>query len=160
MATTKTDLYRSVMGDTFKKIKDGVHPGDGVLDPRWADTQRFVKKTGKLVSRQGIPHSCRNRLLGRDPHRAGRPGQDQRGDGRLRSTLSARAAYADDRADVQGLPRQRGARGRGPAGRPGQGLNARLDPHHSTMPQIQTRTMLIAIEAIAARIRQIRAELA
>lgn len=47
MALTTTELFRSVMGDGFKKIKDGVYPGDGVLDPRWTDTQRFVKKTGK-----------------------------------------------------------------------------------------------------------------
>lgn len=47
MATTTTNLYRSVMGDGFKKIQEGVYPGDGVLDPRWTDTQRFVKKTGK-----------------------------------------------------------------------------------------------------------------
>jgi hypothetical protein len=47
MATTTTDLFRSIMGDGFKKIKEGVYPGDGVLDPRWTDTQRFVKKTGK-----------------------------------------------------------------------------------------------------------------
>lgn len=47
MATTTTDLFRSIMGDAFKKIKEGVYPGDGVLDPRWTDTQRFVKKTGK-----------------------------------------------------------------------------------------------------------------
>jgi hypothetical protein len=45
MATTTTDLFRSIMGDGFKKIKEGVYPGDGVLDPRWTDTQRFVKKT-------------------------------------------------------------------------------------------------------------------
>lgn len=47
MAKTTTALYRSIMGDGFKKIQDGVYPGDGVLDPRWTDTQRFVKKTGK-----------------------------------------------------------------------------------------------------------------
>jgi hypothetical protein len=47
MATTTTDLFRSVMGDAFKRIKDGVYPGDGILDPRWTDTQRFVKRTGK-----------------------------------------------------------------------------------------------------------------
>ena len=47
MATTTTDLFRSIMGDGFKRITDGVYPGDGVLDPRWTDTQRFVKKTGK-----------------------------------------------------------------------------------------------------------------
>jgi Tse2 ADP-ribosyltransferase toxins len=47
MATTTTDLFRSVMGDAFKKIKEGVYPGDGILDPRWEDTQRFVKKTGQ-----------------------------------------------------------------------------------------------------------------
>jgi len=47
MAFTNTELFRSIMGDNFKKIKEGVYPGDGVLDPRWTDTQRFVKKTGK-----------------------------------------------------------------------------------------------------------------
>lgn len=50
MATTDVDLFRSVMGDGFKKIKDGVYPGDGVLDPRWVDTQRFVKRTGKWTT--------------------------------------------------------------------------------------------------------------
>jgi hypothetical protein len=47
MAITTTELFRSIMGDGFKKIKEGVYPGDGVLDPRWTDTQRFLKKTGK-----------------------------------------------------------------------------------------------------------------
>lgn len=47
MPITTTELFRSIMGDGFKKIKNGVYPGDGVLDPRWTDTQRFVKKTGK-----------------------------------------------------------------------------------------------------------------
>jgi hypothetical protein len=46
-ASTTTELFRSVMGDAFRRIKDGVYPGDGILDPRWEDTQRFVKKTGK-----------------------------------------------------------------------------------------------------------------
>jgi hypothetical protein len=47
VAKTITALFRSIMGDGFKKIKDGEYPGDGVLDPRWTDTQRFVKKTGQ-----------------------------------------------------------------------------------------------------------------
>lgn len=45
MPTTTTDLYRAVMGNAFKSIKKGVYPGDGVLDPRWYDTQRWVKKS-------------------------------------------------------------------------------------------------------------------
>lgn len=43
MAKTATDLYRSVMGNAFKKIELGVYPGDGVLDPRWEATSYFHK---------------------------------------------------------------------------------------------------------------------
>ena len=49
MATTTTDLYRSVMGNTFKKIRIGVYPGDGVLDPRWETTKYFSKKRNKMM---------------------------------------------------------------------------------------------------------------
>lgn len=44
MPKTTTDLYRSVMGDTFKSIKVGVYPGDGVLDPRWVESEYFNKR--------------------------------------------------------------------------------------------------------------------
>lgn len=55
MATTDTDLYRSVMGNTFKKITIGVYPGDGVLDPRWKDTEYYSKKHGRMmVSRADV----------------------------------------------------------------------------------------------------------
>ena len=50
MPTTKTDLYRSVMGNTFKSIKIGLYPGDGVLDPRWESTQYFNKKRDQMVT--------------------------------------------------------------------------------------------------------------
>lgn len=50
MATTATDLYRSVMGNAFKTIKVGVYPGDGVLDPRWEDSEYFSKKLGRMVT--------------------------------------------------------------------------------------------------------------
>ena len=50
MPTTATDLYRSVMGNAFKSIKQGVYPGDGVLDPRWYDTQRWVKKSSSWTT--------------------------------------------------------------------------------------------------------------
>lgn len=49
MATTNTDLYRSVMGDRFKEIEVGVYPGDGVLDPRWDSTERFSRKLNRTV---------------------------------------------------------------------------------------------------------------
>jgi len=49
MAITGTHLYRSVMGNDFKKIKLGVYPGDGVLDPRWETTQYFNRKRNKTV---------------------------------------------------------------------------------------------------------------
>lgn len=55
MATTDCDLYRSVMGNSFKKIKHGVYPGDGVLDPRWETTEYFSKKRNKtLISRADV----------------------------------------------------------------------------------------------------------
>ncbi|WP_189046195.1 Tse2 family ADP-ribosyltransferase toxin [Aliidongia dinghuensis] len=50
MATTTTNLYRSVMGNAFKSIKVGVYPGDGVLDPRWEETQYFNKRRGEWVT--------------------------------------------------------------------------------------------------------------
>lgn len=50
MATTSTDLYRSVMGNSFKSIKVGVYPGDGVLDPRWESTEYFSRKLNKMVT--------------------------------------------------------------------------------------------------------------
>ena len=50
MATTSTDLYRSVMGNVFKRIEIGVYPGDGVLDPRWEPTEYFSKKLGRMVT--------------------------------------------------------------------------------------------------------------
>lgn len=50
MATTDTDLYRSVMGNAFKSIKVGFYPGDGVLDPRWEDTQYYSNKLKKMVT--------------------------------------------------------------------------------------------------------------
>jgi hypothetical protein len=49
MATTNTDLYRSVMGNAFKKIKVGSYPGDGILDPRWETTEYFSKKRNKMM---------------------------------------------------------------------------------------------------------------
>jgi len=49
MATTETDLYRSVMGNSFKRITVGVYPGDGVLDPRWEPSAYFSKKFNKTV---------------------------------------------------------------------------------------------------------------
>lgn len=49
MATTDTDLYRSIMGNDFKRIKVGIYPGDGVLDPRWQDTTYFSKKLNRNV---------------------------------------------------------------------------------------------------------------
>jgi len=52
MATTNTDLYRSVMGNDFKIIKLGVYPGDGVLDPRWESKQYFSNKLKKMVTSQ------------------------------------------------------------------------------------------------------------
>ena len=57
MATTTTDLYRSVMGDAFKKvkIKTGQYPGDGILDPRWTSTSYVRKRDGKtMVSRADV----------------------------------------------------------------------------------------------------------
>lgn len=49
MATTGTDLYRSVMGEGFKRIEIGIYPGDGVLYPRWEPTEYFSKKLGRSV---------------------------------------------------------------------------------------------------------------
>ena len=49
MAKTSCDLYRSLMGGTFKKVKTGVYPGDGVLDPRWEAHVYFNKKLGREV---------------------------------------------------------------------------------------------------------------
>lgn len=52
MATTDTDLYRSVMGGDFKSIKLGVYPGDGVLDPRWESKEYYSNKLKKMVTSQ------------------------------------------------------------------------------------------------------------
>lgn len=49
MPKTTCDLYRSVMDRTFKKIKVGVYPGDGVLDPRWEKDSYFSKKQQRMV---------------------------------------------------------------------------------------------------------------
>lgn len=49
MPKTATSLYRSVMGNAFKKITVGVYPGDGVLYPRFEDTPRYSAKLGKTV---------------------------------------------------------------------------------------------------------------
>lgn len=53
MATTTTDLFRSLMGDAFKgtKVTAGDYPGDGILYPRFeASTyQRKDKTTGRMV---------------------------------------------------------------------------------------------------------------
>lgn len=50
MAKTQCDLYRSVMGGTFKKINIGIYPGDGILDPRWESNTYFSKKLGRDVT--------------------------------------------------------------------------------------------------------------
>lgn len=50
MAKTQCDLYRSVMDKSFKSIKIGTYPGDGVLDPRWEDTEYYSKKLGRMVT--------------------------------------------------------------------------------------------------------------
>lgn len=53
MATTQADLYRSLMGEmgkSFKNLKIGTYPGDGVLYTRWVDSQRFSKKENKWVT--------------------------------------------------------------------------------------------------------------
>lgn len=52
MATTDTDLYRSVMGNGFKSVKVGTYPGDGILYPRWESTQYFNKKRNQMVTSQ------------------------------------------------------------------------------------------------------------
>ncbi|MBI3230008.1 MAG: hypothetical protein HYZ45_07505 [Burkholderiales bacterium] len=49
MAKTKIDLYRAVMGKTYK-IKVGIYPGDGVLDPRWESHTYVNKTTGREVT--------------------------------------------------------------------------------------------------------------
>jgi hypothetical protein len=40
MATTHTNLYRSVEGDEFGTVIVGIYPGDGLLDPAWQGRQR------------------------------------------------------------------------------------------------------------------------
>lgn len=55
MATTNTSLFRSVMGNNFKKIEIGLYPGDGVLDPRWEPHSYFSKRLDKnVVSRADV----------------------------------------------------------------------------------------------------------
>lgn len=49
MAKTQCDLYRSVMDKSFKSIKIGTYPGDGVLDPRWKATEYYSKKLSRMV---------------------------------------------------------------------------------------------------------------
>ncbi|WP_338845397.1 hypothetical protein V8J88_16930 [Massilia sp. W12] len=50
MAKTQCDLYRSVMDKSFKSIKVGIYPGDGILDPRWEDTEYYSNRLGKMVT--------------------------------------------------------------------------------------------------------------
>jgi len=50
MAKTQCDLYRSVMDKSFKSIKVGTYPGDGVLDPRWEASEYYSKKLGRMVT--------------------------------------------------------------------------------------------------------------
>lgn len=50
MAKTQCDLYRSVMDRSFKSIKAGTYPGDGVLDPRWEPVEYFSKKLNRNVT--------------------------------------------------------------------------------------------------------------
>ena len=50
MAKTQCDLYRSVMDKSFKSIKIGTYPGDGVLDPRWEATEYFSRKLNRMVT--------------------------------------------------------------------------------------------------------------
>jgi hypothetical protein len=38
------------MDRSFKSIKVGTYPGDGVLDPRWEATEYFSKKLGRKVT--------------------------------------------------------------------------------------------------------------
>jgi hypothetical protein len=52
VASTDTDLYRSVMDKSFKSIKVGVYPGDGVLYPRFESTEYFSKKLNRMVTSQ------------------------------------------------------------------------------------------------------------
>ncbi len=47
MAKTQCNLYRAVVGKSFK-IKIGHYPGDGVLDPRWESHSYLDKKTGQM----------------------------------------------------------------------------------------------------------------
>ena len=50
MAKTTCDLYRSVMDKSFKKIKNGLYPGDGVLDPRWEESEYYSNKLNRMVT--------------------------------------------------------------------------------------------------------------
>lgn len=38
------------MDKSFKSIKTGTYPGDGVLDPRWEPTAYFSKRLGRMVT--------------------------------------------------------------------------------------------------------------
>lgn len=43
MAKTSTHLYRSLMGKLAQReITNGLYPGDGVLDPRWTESERWI----------------------------------------------------------------------------------------------------------------------
>jgi hypothetical protein len=50
VAKTQCDLYRAVMDNSFKSIKIGTYPGDGVLDPRWEATEYYSKKLNRTVT--------------------------------------------------------------------------------------------------------------
>jgi hypothetical protein len=50
MAKTQCHLYRAVMDKAFKSIKVGTYPGNGVLDPRWEDTEYYSKRLGRMVT--------------------------------------------------------------------------------------------------------------
>ena len=49
MATTACDLYKAVMDKKFKDIDVGTYPGDGVLYPRWQETQYYSNKLRRMV---------------------------------------------------------------------------------------------------------------
>lgn len=53
MAQTNVHLFRSVMDERFS-IKADEYPGDGVLDPRWNDTNYVDKKGRTRLSRADV----------------------------------------------------------------------------------------------------------